>query len=732
MPDSQVLALPTYATSFVGRTEEIRAVAALLCASDQRVVTLLGSSGAGKSRLSREVALQVASTFPDGVVFVALAAIDDPALVLPTIAQTLDIVEQPDIALDITLAAALRDKTTLLILDNFEQVHTAAAALATLSASTHHLTLLITSQVPLAIGDAALYLLPPLTMPALSAPHTSDELLRYPAIALFVERLRETQPQFELTEDNAGAVREMCARVAGLPLAIELVAAHSWGLQPAQVRDLLSSHLALVPLRDVMHLDNDQVLAPLLDWCFAMLEPDTQTLFMRLGVFVGGCTLAALAPVCNAHNDLSLHLPAAMQVLASKHLVLQETQDGQDTRYIMLDAVHSYVERRLALSRTDMLIADAHAGYFQQLADDANLGLTGVEQRRWLTLLTAEQPNMRAALHWLIAQQHYDRAALFVGSLARFWYMRSHLREGRQWVEQVLAHAHTLSDSSHAAALHGAGMIGAAQSDYVMAEQWLRAALALRTTLGDQHGVGLLLNNLGLIAWRHDQLDEAQRLFEESIACLRPFDDRNAIANALTNLGIIAYEHGDWNRSAAYYEECLDLRRTLGNAHATAICLNNFGVTALAQNDLAHAQTLLHESLAISRSLGAVSLIALAYSVLGKVQLDLGEHAAARESLLESLRLRHDIDDRAGVAEALGKLSMWALHAGDPTWAARTLSLVRRVRDEDDFGLDYLEQRWYIQTQAALQQTLGADAYQHAWAAGRADNLDTVVMAQIS
>lgn len=726
MHSAAVSHLPTYTTPLVGRVVEREHVAHLLQADETRLVTLVGNSGTGKTRLSLDIASTVADNFADGMYFVALAAVSDAELVLPTIAHTLGVREQSDTPLLGLLAAALETKSLLLILDNVEQVAAAAHDLAKLLAQTSRLKLLVTSQTPLGIPEEILFPVPALGLPMPDDHPSIDELLQYPAVALFVDRLSVVQPRFVLNTDNAVAVVEICRRVEGLPLAIELVAAHSGVLSPRDLLRLLNNHLALRPYMRPGASSRERILGPVLDWCYTRLEPDLQTLFKRLGVFMGGWTLAALDPVCNGVGDLQINLADGMYTLVTKHLVLEETLPDQQRRYVMLDAVRAYVEERLAKSRERLQVEADHAAYYGQLAQAAEEALKGPEQAVWLNRLHEEQPNFRTALMRLLDRGEYEAAAQLGAGLSRFWYLRTHLQEGRRWLSRLLAEATNISLESRAGLLNGAGTLAYTQGAYIEAREYYQAALDIRRELGDLASAARLYNNLGLAVWQLNDLVEAQRLFTASLEVVRALNDQLATANALSNLGVIAFERQAWDEAEQFYTECLQIRQLLGDQSGIAITQHNLGHMFYAQGESERAYALLSESLTISRHLEISWLVATTLLVLGYLELERAAYDKAYQLFRECLLLRQSMGDAEAVSRVIAGLAACAACAEHYLWSAQALSAITRHASsaEDD---ELYEQIWHDRTMATLQAKLDAATWTQAWAAGQTIELDQLV-----
>ncbi len=531
--------LPVSLTTFIGREREVSALRDRLLDPHTRLLTLTGPGGTGKTRLALEVAALARAAFPDGVAFVPLAALTDPTLVLSTIARTLGLVESEAAGRTPveTLAAALAGLRLLLLLDNLEQVAAAASQITEVLTAAPGVMALATSRTRLNVRGERVAPVPPLGVPDPAASLRVDDLPRFDAVRLFVERARDTRPDFALTERNAAPVAAICARLDGLPLAIELAAARIRHLPPAALLRRLDGSLALLTdgPRDLP--GRQQSLHETITWSYALLEEDGQTLFRRLSIFVGGCTPAAAAAVCRAvdgappDGDRREGLPPDGDLLAGlvrladqSMLAVTEQADGEP-RFALLETMRVYaLEQREAAGEDDAL-RRAHAAWRLALAEEAEPALTGADQDMWLERLEREHDNLRAALRWLRESDDGEAGLRLAAALWRFWHVRGHIGEGRAWLEELLARgplaAAAAAAAGRAAALNAAGRLAHAQGEYDRASTLLTESLALRRAAGDREGAAQALSDLGMMACDANDYARATALLDESLALRR-------------------------------------------------------------------------------------------------------------------------------------------------------------------------------------------------------------------
>src|SRR6266511_2359098 len=572
--------LPAQPTPLIDRAPEVKATWQRLHHSDMRLLTLSGTGGIGKTRLALQVAAELIDEFEDGVFFVPLAPIRDPGLVAPTIAQTLKIKDDAGKSVAEILQDFLRDKHMLLLLDNFEHVMEAASLVTELLAAAPGVKNLITSREMLNLYGEHLFEVPPLALPDLKRLPPAEALSEFAAVELFTKRSQAVKPDFVLIQKNARAAAEICVRLDGLPLAIELAAARSRLYPPQVLLEQLDNRLKLLTggPRDVP--TRQQTLRGAFAWSYDLLNESEQILFGRVAVFVGGCRLEAAEAVCSRQTLQDLNVLEC--------LVASGEMDAMRQR---------------------------HAAFFLALAEEAEPKLTGPEQKQWLDRLETEHDNLRAALRWLEESRTVEAGWQLGGALWRFWSMRGYLREGRERLAALLALAGEAVPSerswaARAKALKAAGTLAAEQGDYAAARARYEESLAIRRELGDKLEIANLLSNLGIVARRQGNYAHARALYEESLALRRELGDKWGIATSLNALGLLAHYLGDNAAARGFLEESLALRRELGDAWAIANSLSSLGDVVLDQGDYATARARLEESLAINQQLGDRSAIA--------------------------------------------------------------------------------------------------------------------------
>jgi predicted ATPase/DNA-binding CsgD family transcriptional regulator len=664
--------LPTPLTPLIGREQEVAVVCALL-QREVRLVTLRGTGGVGKTRLALQVAADLQGGFVDGVFFISLASLRDPDLVLPTIAHALGLTETGDWPLLERLYASLGEKHVLLVLDNFEQVATAAPQLSELLMACPHINLLVTSRAVLHIGEEYEYAVPPLTVPDLQhLPQLPEpeKLLQSAAVALFLQRARAIKPAFQLTPANAGAIAEICVRLDGLPLAIELAAARINLLSSRALLERLSHRLAVLTSTSQNMPARQQTLRSTLTWSYDLLSTEVQQLFGYLSVFVGGCTLEAVESVCCTNDDSGtlsgFSILDGVASLVDTSLLNAAEQEDQEIHFTMLETIREFGWECLLSSGEARVIQRAHATYYLRLAEEAELKLIGLEQGAWLKRLEREHENLRAALQWWMDHGESEMALRLGGALFRFWWMDGNVREGCEWLEKALMGSEETAVTVRAKALNCAGGLATIQGRLSEAKGLLTQGLQLFREQGEPRGLVTSLYFLGYIAMEQSKFAEVRTLGDETLALSRAMDDPGASASALWILGSLWFFQGDYEHSCSLLEESVALSREAGDTWSITHGLFLLGMVLLfGREEPGRAGLLLEESLMLAREAKYKALIGYPLWLLGVVALQAGDIDTARSRLEESLEIFQEVGMRQDIGSVLGGLSVVSLVQGD-------------------------------------------------------------------
>jgi predicted ATPase/DNA-binding CsgD family transcriptional regulator len=684
--------VPITFTSLIGREQDVAMISELLLRPDVRLLTLLGVGGIGKTRLSLQVAREMRQHFSDGVCFVLLAAINDPELVVPAIAQELGIPEIGSQPLFEQVQASLSDKHFLLILDNFEQVVSASAKIEEVLTSCHLLKIMVTSRSVLHLQAEQEFTVPPLALPNLNQLPGHEVLSDYAAVSLFVRRAQAILPAFQVTPANAHTIAEICVRLDGLPLAIELAAARIKLLPPQALLVRLTQRLHVLTSGTPTLPERQQTLRNTLRWSYDLLDPEEQRLFRRLSIFVGGWSLEAVDAVVYADSEAS-HGPVSVldgvASLLDNSLLLQVKQEGNEPRLIMLETVREYGLECLRESGEAEVSQRAHALYYLRLAEQAEPHLKGARQIEWLEELEMEQENLRAALGWLLEEKEVDLAIRLGGAMWWFWYVRGYWSEGRRWLEATLELPHTGGQTAaRAKAIRGAGTLAVYQRDFTTASVLLEESAILYKELGDKRGLAGSLGELGWNKYWQNDLAAARTLLEESIVIAREVSDKRILAYLLRYLGWLSDMQSDFDGAFLLVKESEVLCRELGDKHGLADTLTALSRIVLYQGNPTQAEVLVQESLMLARDLHNKPDIADALYYLASSAEYQGEYGQAEALAREHLVLARELGDKYRIARALSSLGEYALYQGDFSRATTFLEECLTLTKELGFKLN--------------------------------------------
>jgi predicted ATPase/DNA-binding CsgD family transcriptional regulator len=766
--------LPVQLTPLIGREHEAASAAALLRRPEVRLLTMCGAAGIGKTRLALQVATDLLEDFADGIAFVSLAPIRDPTLVLATIAHTLGL-HAPGNEPGDPLCAFLWNKRLLLVLDNFEHVMAAASHLVDLLAASPHLKLLVTSREVLHLRVEQQFAVPPLALPDLTHLPDSDSIAQYPAVKLFLQRAQAVQHDFQITPTNAPLLAEICTRLDGLPLALELAAARARLLSPPALLARLDRRFEVLSGGGHDLPERQRTLRATLEWSYDLLSGRERRLFRRLSAFVGGCTLSAAEALCRALDPAEIHVFEAITSLLDKSLVQRREEEGSEPRLLLLETVREYAWEQFSADEEVEAVRQAHAAYYLTLAEEAEPHLYGAEQDRWQKLLEREQGNLRAALQWLVEGQTTEKKemALRVASaLARFWEVQHRLQEGRTFLERALVGSEeAVAPSVRARALETVVFVALNQGETGRAEALGEQVLALYRQLGDKQGMAAALLRLGVIArtrgdfatarpsfeealslyramehpgntawtpfhpgntaWalfhlglleeRQGTYAQARARFEESLGLFRQEGDKKGMVNALYWLAWMVLNQGEAKTAAALLEEGCQQAREIGYQVGLADCLRALCEVALSQDDPATARARAEESLGVLREIGANDdQIASSLIRLGRAEARQGNIAAARACYEESLARALKGNFKEEIASGLEGLASVGVAQGARILAVQLWAAAATVRDAGGVPIPPLERADYEREVSAARVHLGEKAFASAWEEGRA------------
>lgn len=709
--------LPQQVTSFIGRERELAEARALL--GGARLVTIVGPGGIGKTRLSLQIAADLLDSFPDGAWLVELASIVDVALVPTAVAQVLGLQEAADVSVVPAMCEHLASRRLLVVLDNCEHLVDACASLVdAMLRAAPAVHILASSREPLNVTGEQTYPLPPLALPGPDS--RAEEAARSDAGRLFVERARLRQPGFALTEHNVHSVAQICARLDGIPLALELAAARVGVLSVETICARLDDRFRLLAGGARNVLPRQQTLRALIDWSYDLLGAGEKMLFDRLSVFVGGWTLPAAEAVC-ADQDLAQEDVVELLVsLAHKSLVVA---DGNAARYRMLETIRDYARDRLNLLDQSHAVRMRHRDYFLKLAEKAEPHLEGgPEQPDWMMQLDIEHDNLRAALGFSLEATEVGGAELrLCGALCRFWAHRGHAREGRQWCVAALARtANQPGTHFRLKALHASGTLAWRLGDITVARSQLEHALVLSRELGDRVGEGRALSNLGGIAIHQADDVSAQAFLEQAAAIHQATGNRAMEARVLNNVAALAVTRGHLLEAQAAAERSLALSRELNNPMEEATSLSHLGFLAQRRGEFAQARALHERALATAREFGVREFELELVRHLGEIALAQGDLTLARTHFRSALATSKEIGNQHEIVLCLEAVALLMTRSGAHEKAAHLYGAADALRQSIATPRTPDSREQYDASLATCREALGEGAAAAAIAAGLA------------
>ena len=602
-------------SALIGRETEIAKIVELLKREDVRLVTMTGVGGVGKTTLSQSVIAQISDYFSDGVYFIELAPVTNPKLIASTIASNLGIREAGDTPIFEALKDYLREREILLVIDNFEQVADGAQEIAGLLKSSKNLKILVTSRVLLHLSAEVEFIVPPLAVPSEKLlgdyaktgavePEIFDDLSKYEAVQLFVSRAQKVKPAFSVTTENISKVAEICTKLDGLPLAIELAAARIKFMSPRSILAKLESQLNLLTggARDLPA--RQQTIRGTISWSYDLLEENERRLFERLGIFAGGFTLEAAEKVAGESENSSFStLDSITSLIEQSLLVSNETADG-DVRFRMLEVVREYALEALEKSGELETMQQNHAGYYLEFAKAAEPHLQRAQSADWLNRLEEELDNLRNALQWSI-KNDVRLGQFIIASIWRFWLLHGHIREGCEQLNTFLSQEVEGDKAIRIKMLLGAGFLNRLKGDFALTQSCATESLALAKEIGDKKGVAFSLYLLGLLAL-NDDISQAENLFEKGLGFAKESEDKHILALLFNGLGELARSQADYQRASEFYRQALIINQEIGDLPRQVTNLINLGATELSQKDYESADSFYRKGLQISSKMGDV------------------------------------------------------------------------------------------------------------------------------
>ncbi|MEM8533727.1 MAG: LuxR C-terminal-related transcriptional regulator [Chloroflexota bacterium] len=704
--------IPNSPTLLFGREDDLDHVRTLILSDKIALVTLTGAPGVGKTRLVLALAAQLRSYFDDSVIFVSCAPLSDSVQILPAIAQHFGIQEtQPD-DLEIALLAALQSRQLLLILDNFEHLLEATPLLGRLLLHAPQLKMLITSRVRVHLSSEHVYVVPPLTIPDPQDDTDWSDWYTYGAVALFVHRAAAIDQQFTLTESNAPTIVAICQRLDGLPLAIELAAARSTLLPLPLLLQQLDQRLTLLTSGVRDGVPHQQTLQTTLEWSYTLLSADTQTLFRRLAVFVGGFTFEAITAIyegLDLGDSVSSKLVVIMThmgILVDHNLVQRINLIDSVPRFTMLETVRAYALNQLTQYDEMSAVQEQHANYYLTFVETANSHFSKEDRGLWLDRCTCELDNIRAALQWTADMQQQEELLRMSVAMSTFWRLRGSVYEGRAWLQNGVNRTPNASADLRVEALRMLGILALMQDDYAQAHQLFTQCLALRSEVKEQTNIARALASLGRVAYWQADYPGALAILDEGMALLRDIDDQVGLASSSLYVGLVHLNMDQYEKAMVAIKEGLHLYHTLQNDIGTGTALGFYGRVALYRGDYQQAATLLEQSLTILEKHNSIPGIARTLIYLGRVALSQEQTRDALHFFEEGLIMCQQVGDQEAMAVAFEGCAGVAIAHDQLEHAVSLKGMADQIRQRLGSPSPYADRAFYDDLESAIRTYL--------------------------
>ena len=650
--------LPVQLTSFIGREKEMKHVKETLKLS--RLVTLTSAGGSGKTRLALQTGAEVIDEYSHGVWFVDLAPLNDPALLTSTIIDALGIKEESKKSTEETLIDFIKEKEILILLDNCEQlIHACANLTERLLSSCPKLKIIATSREVMNCGGEKIYRIPPLAIPDRNSNNTPEQLAQYESVRLFIERALAVNPDFRINNENAQALAEICSRLDGIPLAIELAAARTKILSVVKIYERLDDRFSLLTGGKRTALPRQQTLKALIDWSYDLLSEEEKILWSRLSVFSGGWTLEAAEEICSDEMiSKNLILDLLSQLTEKSVIIFDESNE----RYRILESLKQYGIEKLSDGNRIFL---RHLDYFLELSEKAEPELRAENSKFWFDIIEADHSNFVSAIVRSLNNENAEKGGLVASAIGEFWSTTGQYSTGIRIVENILQSSGMLDKSVKSKVLSLIGSLKKDQGDYEQAKKYTEESLEIRKEIGDNYGIVVSVVNLGSISFHQGDYDRAKKYFGESLTLNKELGDKRVMAASNANLGNISYYQGDYEQARSHYKECLTISKEIGDKKLIAISLNSLGSITYVLEDSEQASEYYEDCLNISKEIGYISMITSSMNNLGFLANYHGDYELAKKYYFESMAISKEVGNKGGIATSMSFLGNTLCSLGD-------------------------------------------------------------------